>query len=55
MLQQAQARCRLKAPVRIAYWDGKRLRSVCEAVALDLPRTPPSGSPRSIPAASISR
>jgi hypothetical protein len=39
MLQQVQARYGLKAPVRIAYWDGKRLRSVSEAVVLDLPRT----------------
>lgn len=38
MLQQVQARYGLKAPTRIAYWDGTKLRSVSEAVALDLPR-----------------
>ncbi len=39
MLQQVQARYGLKVPTRIAYWDGTKLRSVSEAVALDIPRT----------------
>jgi hypothetical protein len=39
MLQQVQARYGLKTPRRIAYWDGKTLRSVSEAVLMDLPRT----------------
>jgi hypothetical protein len=39
MLEQVQARYGLQTPVRIAYGDGTRLRSVSEAVALDLPRT----------------
>ena len=37
MLQQVQTRYGLKAPVRIAYWDGSRLCSVSRAVVLDLP------------------
>ena len=36
MLQQVQTRYGLKAPSRIAYWDGKKTCSVSEAVALDL-------------------
>ncbi|HSV72684.1 MAG TPA: hypothetical protein VLH79_02880 [Chthonomonadales bacterium] len=39
LLQQVQARYGLQAPRRIAYWDGMRLRTVSEAVDLDLPRT----------------
>lgn len=39
MLQQVQARYGLKAPVRIAYWDGAQLVSVSEALIRDLPRT----------------
>lgn len=39
MLQQVQARYGLQVPKRIAYWDGAKLRTVSEALALDLPRT----------------
>ncbi len=39
MLQQVQARYGLKAPVRIAYWDGVQLVNVSEALIRDLPRT----------------
>ena len=39
MLQQVQSRYGLKAPARIAYWDGTNLVSVSEAVVRDLPRT----------------
>ena len=39
MLQQVQARYGLKAPARIAYWDGEKLVSVSEALVRDLPRT----------------
>jgi hypothetical protein len=39
MLQQVQARYGLKAPNRIAYWDGKRLRDVSDAVELGLPQS----------------
>ncbi len=39
MLQQVQARYGLKAPTRIAYWDGTSLVSVSEALIRDLPRT----------------
>lgn len=38
MLQQVQARYGLKAPSRIAYWDGKRLIGVSQAVQMNLPR-----------------
>jgi hypothetical protein len=38
MLQQVQARYGLKAPSRIAYWDGRGFASVSEAIARDLPR-----------------
>ena len=37
MLQQVQARYGLKAPSRIAYWNGKRLVGVSQAVEDDLP------------------
>jgi hypothetical protein len=39
MLQQVQARYGLKAPTRIAYWDGANLVSPSEALIRDLPRT----------------
>ncbi len=39
MLQQVQSRYGLKAPRRIAYWDGTNLVSVSEAVIRDLPRS----------------
>ncbi|MBI2950046.1 MAG: hypothetical protein HYY23_20630, partial [Verrucomicrobia bacterium] len=39
MLQQVQARYGLKAPTRIAYWDGAQLVSVSDALLRDLPRT----------------
>ncbi len=39
MLQQVQAEYALKAPERIAYWDGTNLVSVSEAIVRDLPRT----------------
>ena len=39
MLQQVQARYGLKAPSRIAYWDGARLVSLSEALVQDLPRS----------------
>jgi len=39
LLQQVQARYGLQPPRRIAYWDGRRLRTVSEALELDLPRT----------------
>ncbi len=39
MLQQVQARYGLQVPKRIAYWDGTKLRTVSQALALDLPRT----------------
>ena len=39
MLQQVQARYGLKAPSRVAYWDGARLVGVSEALIQDLPRT----------------
>ncbi len=39
MLQQVQARYGLKAPKRIAYWDGQRLLEVSQALIRDLPRT----------------
>jgi hypothetical protein len=39
MLQQVQARYGLKAPARIAYWDGTNLVSVSKALVQDLPRT----------------
>ena len=39
MLQQVQARYGLKAPARMAYWDGTQLVSVSEALIRDLPRT----------------
>jgi hypothetical protein len=39
MLQQVQARYGLKAPARVAYWDGANLVSVSEALIRDLPRT----------------
>jgi hypothetical protein len=38
MLQAVQSQYGLKAPSHIAYWDGQHLRSVSEAVDLDLPR-----------------
>jgi hypothetical protein len=37
MLQQVQARYGLQQPSRTAYWDGRTLRSVSEAIPLDLP------------------
>ncbi|MGC8668121.1 MAG: hypothetical protein ACP5VE_08415 [Chthonomonadales bacterium] len=37
MLQQVQARYGLQVPVRVAYWDGTRLRSVSQALVLGLP------------------
>lgn len=39
MLQQVQARYGLQAPRRIAYWDGKALRSTSQAIVDDLPST----------------
>jgi hypothetical protein len=39
MLQQVQTRYGLKAPTRIAYWDGAKLCTVSEAIMRDLPRT----------------
>jgi len=39
MLQQVQARYGLQAPRRIAYWDGKYLRSTSQAIIDDLPST----------------
>jgi hypothetical protein len=39
MLQQVQARYGLKAPERIAYYDGTRLCDVSTAIVRDLPRT----------------
>ncbi len=39
MLQRLQTRYGLQPPEQIAYWDGKKLVSVSEAVARDLPRT----------------
>lgn len=36
MLQAVQARYGLQAPVRMAYWDGRRLLSVSDALARDL-------------------
>ncbi|MCC6730276.1 MAG: hypothetical protein IT208_13140 [Chthonomonadales bacterium] len=38
MLQQVQARYGLKAPLRIAYWDGRAFRTTSGALPLDLPR-----------------
>lgn len=38
MLQQVQKRYGLKAPVRIAYWDGTRLVEPSEAISRNLPR-----------------
>jgi len=38
MLQPVQARYGLKAPLRLAYWDGSTLQDVSAAVPLDLPR-----------------
>lgn len=39
MLQQVQTRYGLKAPKRIAYWDGKRLLEVSQGLIRDLPKT----------------
>ncbi len=39
MLQRLQTRYGLLPPKQIAYWDGKRLVSVSEAIERDLPRT----------------
>lgn len=39
MLQRLQARYGLQPPKQIAYWDGKKLVSVSEAIANDLPKT----------------
>ncbi len=39
LLQRLQARYGLLPPKQIAYWDGKKLVSTTEALALDLPRT----------------
>jgi hypothetical protein len=39
MLQQVQSGYGLKAPARIAYWDGNKLVSLSEALVNDLPRT----------------
>jgi hypothetical protein len=38
MLQRLQTRYGLLPPKQIAYWDGKRLVSVSEALALNLPK-----------------
>src|SRR5262249_42727336 len=38
MLQQVQARYGLKAPARVAYWDGSKLLTDSEALIQDLPR-----------------
>lgn len=38
MLQRLQARYGLLSPTQVAYFDGKKLVSVSEAIALDLPR-----------------
>lgn len=37
MLQQVQARYGLQVPTKIAYWDGKMLRSVSQSLFLGLP------------------
>lgn len=39
MLQRLQARYSLLPPTKVAYFDGKKLVSVSEAIALGLPRT----------------
>jgi hypothetical protein len=39
MLQQVQSRYGLKAPLRVAYWNGSELLDVTEAIIQDLPRT----------------
>ncbi|MHB1455942.1 MAG: hypothetical protein ACYC0V_03400 [Armatimonadota bacterium] len=39
MLQQVQARYGLKPPVRIAYWNGKKLVNTSKAIVMDIPRT----------------
>src|ERR1051326_8259573 len=38
MLEQVQSRYGLKVPDRIAYWDGRRLATVSEALVQELPR-----------------
>ena len=39
MLQQVQAQYALQIPTRIAYWNGSALRTVSQALVLDLPRS----------------